>query len=158
MVKRYEMPAGEYWICDPCYVIADDDWHSLLTVTGFLGTYEPNGLYCDARPNEEAYGVFEWKGYLLGSANTKYGDGGYPDQDGYQYSVDAGCIGAIPVELCEKDRYNEDLERLGRFVTFDEPFEFWSENGQIHIGDIVIETDWDNLREYYEVVEDDDES
>jgi hypothetical protein len=138
-MKKYELPAGEYWIIDPCYVIPDEDWGDLLRATGLLGTYDLDKLYLTPRPKNEQYGSFKWKGHTLASSTTMYGDGGYSDSDGYDYSVDAGCIGAVPVALCEKDRYT-DFSMLGRKVTFDKPFEFWYEDGRIHVGHIVIDT------------------
>lgn len=46
---------------------------------------------------------------------TVWGDGYYPADSGHYYPVDAGNIGIVPLELCEK-RDNFQLSELGRIV------------------------------------------
>ena len=51
--------------------------------------------------------------------------------DGYSYSVDAGVIGIMPMELCEKND-TETLNQLGRYVKAKRA-EFKAEDGMFHI-------------------------
>lgn len=126
MKSELMMPAGEYYIGDPCYVIDNDLWDE----------------FCDATfAMKKDYGVFEFKGYKCFVSSTNYGDGTYTDQMHRKYPVDAGIIGAIPIGLVKKD-----FKNLGH--TFKSEYEFgvsadegrWLEEKNIYIGSVVITT------------------
>lgn len=78
-----EMPGGEYYIGDPCYVIDESLWSKFCTMIDD----------CDDGA------VFEFEGHQVFVCSTNYGDGTYKDQMQRQYPVDAGIIGAIPIAL-----------------------------------------------------------
>ena len=127
-----KLPAGTYFIGDPCYAIEDDKWDDYL-----------DHLW------DVDEGVFDFEGFTVCAFNTKYGDGEYQDKYGRSFNVDAGLIGATPISLCAKyDK--EELNRLGHIVDFDEDFIVYSDmtdEGKIVFGDIIIKTDED---EFYE--------
>jgi len=47
-------------------------------------------------------------------ASTAYGDGSYSDEQGNEYSVDAGLIGITPLEVVEKGE--DDYKHLGLII------------------------------------------
>ena len=115
------LPAGEYYIGDPCYVIDNDKWGEFL---------DP---FWDKKPKG---GVFDFDGYQCAAFYTKYGDGCYTLEPGYyRIPVDAGMIGAIPMALVVQGG-----EEDGAFVTFDKPFQCQEWDGQIRFGHYTVET------------------
>lgn len=77
-----------FYIGDICYVLNDK-------------------LYHDFWGKEKGYkdGVYTapGTGLMFAVAGTAYGDGCFVDEDGYDYGVDAGVIGLVPVELIDKE-------------------------------------------------------
>lgn len=137
------LPAGKYFVGDPCYAVPDDKWMRVLEETGYLGLYAnresmENFPY---PPNDgNKYGMWLFEGFAIGASSTKYGDGGYFDQNGNCYSVDSGTLGVVPIELIESfDEY--DLNTLGRIVDFPIPFTVEYSDGIVFIDDIEINTD-----------------
>lgn len=128
-----KMKAGKYYVGDPCYVYGEDhkDWLDFLN----------NGVWKD-EPNTP----FLYKGFTCFAGGTAWGDGVYEGSDGFNYSVDAGMIGAIPVEMADRE-FQEDLSKI---VTFEEDFECEVINGVIHIGHIIIDTDPKDDEQYDE--------
>jgi hypothetical protein len=119
------LPAGTYFIGDPCYIVPNDSdlWDDILTSTDYF-----------ANPYEVGETI------MLCACSTAYGDGVYPGSDGRQYSVDAGVIGAFNVD-CEGVEVPESANNLGTIYTFDTEFEVTSDiRGVIHIGHISIDT------------------
>lgn len=87
------MKAGNYYIGDLCYVMNDDEWREVcsLTLTGY----------------KSKEGVFTLSdGRMFACFNTKYGDGTYPTNvarwsDSEQtivFDVDSGTIGCMLVD------------------------------------------------------------
>lgn len=115
--------AGTYYVGDPCYVFSydrEDGWDKLLLDTNFFKDIPPH---------------LEGK---IWAAGTKWGDGCYEDQHGWQYPVDAGLIGVVHESLLQEYR-----SRDGRMVEFKEDFstDVDEDMGMIYIGDIEINTD-----------------
>jgi hypothetical protein len=84
-----KVPAGKYWLSDPCYAVPSDLWMDLLNSSKFFDY--PIGVV-KATDGEE---------YSVLAFGTAYGDGGYYDQFGNEFSVDAGLIGLTPVGLAK---------------------------------------------------------
>jgi hypothetical protein len=124
---RTLLPAGDYYIGDLCYVIPDDEsWSDFLD--GYWATLEYNST-------QDYGGGFKFRGRDIFAANTAYGDGSYLGSNDKRYDVDAGLIGALPVELCSLPAADH-----GDIETFSEPFWALYDNGKFMIGDIVIRT------------------
>ncbi len=87
-----QVPAGKYWLCDPCYAVPSDLWMDLLNSCEFferpIGKVESDG---------EVYQVLGF--------GTAYGDGLYHDQFNNAFPVDAGLIGLTPVGLCKDEPF-----------------------------------------------------
>lgn len=110
------MPAGKYYIGDPCYVI--NEWDEFLS------------------PMWDADGesAFLWKGYECVVFHTAYGDGVY-DLNGFDIGVDSGCIGALPVEAC-----SGNADRDGVIVTFKQDWLAETDGETLRFGANVIKT------------------
>jgi hypothetical protein len=115
MSRKTTLPAGRYYIGDPCYVIDNAKWDEFL---------EP---FWNEKPRG---GIFDFDGFQCATFYTKHGDGVYQlEPGGDSLPVDAGCIGCIPLSLAV-----QGSELDGACVTFDDPFECYEEDGNIHYG------------------------
>jgi len=118
------MPAGEYWVGDPCYAVPADRWMEWLEAAGYQTQDRYLLAHLDGKP-------------VLG-ISTAHGDGCYPDDHGNEYPVDAGLIGLVPVEIAA-DNDAHHLEGMHR-VRFDSDFECRYDEGVIVLGHIAINT------------------
>ena len=127
------MQAGKYYVGDLCYVMDNDEWDQVCSII--------------IQGNKVFDGEFELKdGRKFAIYSTRWGDGGYLDHYGNEYSVDSGSIGCIKLEDIKAEKY-DDIERLGAIVEFETDFvtgggrgtKGWS--GIIQFGRIAIETD-----------------
>lgn len=117
------MPAGEYYVSDPCYCFNNDTWHKIGAITNWF--------------QDEEKPVFEYKGKPCLAFSTAHGDGLFTDNQGREYGVDAGMIGLIPVEVADK----APCEGIGHKIGFNKPFRCTrSPEGKLRFGDIVIDT------------------
>lgn len=115
------MPAGEYWVGDPCYSVPDERWHEWLDLAG--------------SDNYKRVLLAELDGKPVIGINTSSGDGYYTDEQGRGYSVDAGLIGLTPVSLV-----TEDEPFSSHKVIFENDFECHYIDGKIVLGHITIDT------------------
>lgn len=133
-----------HFVCDPCYVL-----HTVEAE----GTPHCEGLwvksFCEAlwkaEEAEDFDGHFEYLGHPIFVHSTAYGDGQYEGTDGRSYSVDAGIIGAIPVELIEDEVVQEMIKqpyvravsmtesRLSMASYEDGTFTFYTSEGRLEI-------------------------
>lgn len=152
------LPAGKYVISDPCYVLPYKKYRDLLGVT----TYFTNG------PEANAHGgIFEDPETKLRFCvfSTSCGDGVFYDNKGREYGVDAGCIGCIPYEMCEKDKigqYSYIEEFLADFEVRNlaESHGIKAHSGNMFFGNIHIDTIYteeDHNYEHDEVYEEDND-
>ena len=116
VVGRIESQQG-FYVGDICYAMADKDYHKEW---GKKHGYED--------------GVYEVRGYKFAVAGTGE-DGDYEDREGHSYTVDAGNLGILPLELCETND-TAKLNQLGRYIQAKHA-EFKAENG---IFDIYFDT------------------
>jgi hypothetical protein len=135
VVTAVKMPAGTYWVGDPCYAVPDNRWMEWLEAADYM--------------NERRFLLAELDGHAVLGVGTAWGDGVYRGSDGNFYPVDAGLIGVVPVEVASAG-VREDLMKK---VTFDRDFEcsYDDEDGEgvIVLGDIRIKTkDDDDVSEY----------
>ena len=115
------LPAGKYWIGDPCYVLTEDFFNWMK--------------FCDrcfegdesGRKNE---GVIDHQGILFAYFGTAHGDGSYDDNEGNEYGVDAGMISCIPVESLRNVN-----EIFGTVHEFTKPFDCYYDDN-MKLGEI----------------------
>ena len=120
------LPAGTYVVGDPCYTVPDACWGDWLDAAGNEENVTPDVLAASL------------DGHAIVGIHTAYGDGGYTGSDGFDYSVDAGLIGLVPVAIAED--FRDDLCTI---VEFASPVEcsYSSDEGTITLGHISIKTD-----------------
>ena len=126
MTALTALPAGRYFVGDPCYVIDDVKWMDFLE----KGTFAGNDM-------------IEFEGGFAGCVNTESGDGEYYAEGGYPpgpFPVDAGLLGAVSENLIRKDFDVAQLAELGVMVDFKRPFTVTREGSVVAIGHICIET------------------
>lgn len=139
------LPAGKYLVGDPCYSFTNDPnpngsdlWMQWL-----------NAAWKDCDANQVKVLDAEVAGFRIAASGTAYGDGQYPDQFGNSYCVDAGLIGAVPIEaisILYPEYAGLTDEALGEktmtmVMTFDRPFHVsFDEDGVISVGHVNIET------------------
>ena len=108
------MPAGMYFLGDPCYAIDEDGvWDEWLAEAEEAGTPAANGVM-----------VADVDGVPMLGFQTAYGDGGYLSSDGeHLFGVDSGMIGLVPIELVHRyfRRPVADLNGLGTFIASADP-------------------------------------
>jgi hypothetical protein len=135
------VPAGEYFLGDPCYSVPDDDWDHLLAT---CGTFEkPVGQMPD--------------GTHVLAFGTDHGDGAFPG-NGHVFGVDAGMIGLVPVTPATEVEADGCTDVLR--VRFDHPTLCYDDGGVLVFGHYRIDTRWgDEEEEDYESdsAEDEDE-
>lgn len=92
------LPAGKYWVCDPCYAYPDDEWQDFCDILQSKG----EGWH--------AYGRHEF--FVWGTA---FGDGLY-ELNGPRtldhLGVDAGLLSIIPEALVKKWGSVKEMKRL----------------------------------------------
>ena len=120
MAMTKTLPAGRYFIGDPCYVLDDQDWLRFCSWFDRLEAGE------ETEEDRE-----EWNG--VAADYTAYGDGVYSTSNGV-FSVDSGMIGAVEESYWKNgkedlDRYNE----LGNVVVFEDDITFESNSGTFKI-------------------------
>lgn len=117
--NKIVVPAGKYWLGDPCYVIRDsEEW-----------THVCHESYED---NDEPIQIKNGITILFG---TSYGDGEYTDNFGRTFLVDSGTIGLVSYEHDPKG------SRYSKLVEFNEDTECFANNGILVFGDISVDTE-----------------
>lgn len=79
------VPAGRYYLTDPCYVVRDPDWLPWLEAADYKN--QRTLLYASTPNGVPVFGF-----------STAYGDGSWTGSDGFTYAADAGLLGLVPVE------------------------------------------------------------
>lgn len=117
--KEVTVPAGEYVLGDPCYTFPRDHWMALLNSCDFFRD----------GPGHAA-------GLEVVAFGTAWGDGSYEGSNGFEYAVDAGLIGLVPVF-----EGMEHTPHLTTRVVFTEPTKCSTDGkGRLKFGDIEINT------------------
>ena len=121
------MPAGTYYVGDLCYVMRNE-WNEVCD------------LCFPDESNNSVEGILQLEdGRKFAIFNTEYGDGTYASNDYKSFSVDAGSIGCIlRSDITDPDNLN--IEGLGHYITYDEDFEVYNNNGTITFGKLEIYT------------------
>jgi len=132
------MPAGEYFVGDPCYAVPDDRWMEWLEAADYT--------------NGHRFLLAELDGYPVLGVGTAYGDGAYPGTDGNTYPVDAGLIGLVPVQVATDAPFG----MVRHTFTSDFECSYQEDSGKITLGHIAVFTDLDDEPDYYDDPEGDD--
>ena len=142
------LPAGDYVITDPCYVIAEEKWSA----------------FCDALDFDGNTPLTEFEGKPMFAFSTAYGDGSYECSgfDGTEHVskmlvVDAGLMAIVPKALVERDF---DLTRCALEVSFENSFyAIVNPDGRFQFGDYSVMTgcDYDNEDDWGDDWGDEDE-
>ena len=133
---EYVLPAGTYYIGDPCYVF-EDRWGDFLgsvrspLTDRFVGLA---GIVPEGRPPADSMEDL----FRAVVFSTKHGDGFYRSTHESVYPVDAGLLGAVPVDMPDGSPEPGEVT----VETFDEDFvcSVDSRTGAIRFGHIRIDT------------------
>jgi hypothetical protein len=144
---QVQIPAGDYFLGDPCYTIRDEDWVPWLEA-------------CNYKEEDNLVGKIPGTNFSAVGFRTAWGDGVYPLQhakrgsyaDGWvdyaELGVDAGLIGFVPCE------YGGEVSMYVTKITFDSltsvtwregNFEWTNSNGE----KMRVVTDGSDEDEYY---------
>jgi len=152
MSSKHILPAGTYYLTDPCYLIKEDKWSDFLDKVMY-----PNVVFAGAAIESDEYVINNYMEVTACIFNTKYGDGSYKlkinssdnifssisSYNHKEIDVDSGLIGLIRVS----DYWKEDLYlfKNGMLqITFKNSIECYIHDGVMHFGDIVIDTKCDS--------------
>lgn len=117
------VPAGRYYLTDPCYVVRDIDWMPWLQAADYEN--ERTLLYAKTPDGFPVFGF-----------STAWGDGSWVGSDGFQYAADAGLIGLVPVEYApEQDGTYINIVEFKRTRRCRR-----EENGVLWFGEVRINT------------------
>ena len=105
-----QVPAGTYWLGDPCYVFDDEQWDDLID----NNFDSPIHILFDKDPDN-----FTLNQHQILMFRTSHGDGVYVDAGVGEYPVDSGTIGLVPIALVPNHEDFEKVQKLGGVVTFD---------------------------------------
>lgn len=126
----FKVPAGIYWIGDPCYMIKGKDWDLLVN---------------NDKNNGSIGGIID--GHIIVALTTVLGDGEYSDSRGFKYKVDSGYIGIIPIDYLHmvSDDSQSFMRKDGRVIEFARTTDVYvTDRGIMHFGKAVIETGHEN--------------
>lgn len=122
--RKVVVPAGKYFLGDPCYAVPNRLWDKLLGSCKFF-----------------AHCVGEVDGHNVLGFNTAYGDGVYEDQFGNEFPVDAGLIGLVPEALVDRQEFFERYpEAPGIWVKYDYDTECETDGKTLRFGKHRINT------------------
>lgn len=131
---RVWVPAGTYVLGDPCYAVPYFLWEDAGESSNWFDT-----PVATVKVEDKTFNILGF--------STAHGDGSYYGSDGFDYPVDAGLIGLVPIELANIKRH--DLQgSINRIVTFDRDVLCTNICGVMQFGDIVIDTEDCEEKEY----------
>ena len=134
------LPQATYITIDPCYVMRDDAYDIL----------------CDKMDFNTRAQIVEIEGHQMALSNTAWGDGCYDSNLGVSFSVDAGIIGAVPLELCCPEKLKEDFVKQNSFMMNDTSIAFSYDNGTFKFNELEIYTNYEE--EEFDEDEDEDDN
>lgn len=127
----HKLPKGKYFIGDPSVVFSSEKWAKISEA-------------CEHFQDDEIK-TFEGLEFWVFTTGS---DGIFCDQNGNEYEVDSGLLGAIPVELIEIPEGEEHGTMLE--VTSDRGFNVEYLKGAFYFGNICINTGEDEDEDYDE--------
>ena len=153
-MNTYTIPAGRYYLGDPCYVFAhsSDSWEKIGASNDWF--------------TESAIATLN--GNTLLGLRTAYGDGrfdayGLPQGSTIRsFPVDAGLIGLVPEAMIEEGSTYQQSPTCGIIIEFKTEVtasKSGRNGGTLEFGDVTIETDDDDVddNDHYGDHDDEDE-
>lgn len=127
------LPAGTYYVGDLCYLLEDSVYDDYVCAF----THEDEIVEIETEDGIK---------FLASHSNTAYGDGGYKDNLGNEYGVDAGIIGIV--QLVDEEMLNkakkEEASNMAKVIEFEEAFTVEYNDGVFDFGHIHIDTTGDS--------------
>ena len=131
------MPEGRYYIGDLCYILDDELYEELCSLSWPI-RYDYDIKQHDYIRFEGVFHLKSKTGKVVQVANfgTQYGDGQYSvklyksENTVGSLPVDSGSIGAVLIDDIDKSKIDDDMY----FRTFKNPFNVGFDNGTIIIG------------------------
>jgi hypothetical protein len=129
----FTIPAGRYYLGDPCYAIKDEHWIQWLDACGMDRDNDLDKFQGSIEGKHDAYAF-----------TTAHGDGVFHDTRGKypEFGVDAGMIGLVPLAYLEEN--NVEIQSDWAIVSFERPTGCSRTGGRLMFGEIIIPTDWDD--------------
>jgi len=124
------IPAGKYWLGDPCYVIEPDDWSKVC-----------EAFYLDENQDNSVVQVDLGNGNIVVLCQTAWGDGEYRSSKGHILPVDSGTIGLVSLAYDPEFKSNFDLCSE---VEIKYDFSVTNFGGIMHFGNIRVDTKGDD--------------
>jgi hypothetical protein len=131
------LPAGDYYISDPWYVLGAEDRGDCFKDGKYDGAKDGWMDVLDAC--DRFFKPYVKNGMTAVAFRTSCGDGTYYDQHDREYGADVGMIACVPVAMVDRTEYLERKDLLHK-VTFTASFDCMVHDGIIIFGDIVIDT------------------
>lgn len=130
MRNEVTVPAGKYYLGDPCYLIPDADWLAWLEAA-------------DYRNAEAFVAKVPYTDLVAVAFSTAYGDGSYPldtpdGTDGGYIPVDSGLIGVVPFDAITSPL---SFDGSYKIVNFDNDTVVTEEIGIMDFGGYIVNTD-----------------
>jgi len=119
-----QIPAGTYYLGDPCYAFTEWSWSALLDQSEYFADH-----------------VAKLDGKTVVAFPTVYGDGTFLCQSLGDIYVDSGMIGLVPVELAEKVPVH--MHR----IAFIQNVSAGRDGTKLIFGDFVIDTGLEELED-----------
>lgn len=142
--RSFIVPAGKYWLDDPCFVVTiGDDWSAYCSACDHedMATAEYKELLKIDLKEALSYRL---NGHYISLPNdtkvlsfsTTCGGGWYSDQSGVKYHTGSGLLGLVPYE------YDPDYEigNSGQLVEFSEETLCFTKDGILTFGSYIIDT------------------
>lgn len=122
----YKMPAGDYFICDPSFILEEDDMDEFFQA---IGSYDVNEV-C----------AFQFdSGSWIVAMHVLSGEESVFDRDGNEYPISELVMGIIPID--DMDKYKGfESDAVGMIHHFDEDFVVDNIGGLLVFGDVAINT------------------
>lgn len=135
--EKFTLPAGAYYIGDPCYILNDEIYHKILMPLVFETLRNKRNAYeFYSNPNNE----YTQRGVVM---HTLEGDGLYPSNTGLFFAVDSGqiaCIDMACIGITEDIDYAVSKNSVCIY-NFNKPFSCVRyDNGVLRFNSVSINT------------------
>lgn len=128
------LPAGRYFVGDPCYVFPDHEWFRFC-----------NSLFSEAVGGDGNINSFG--DTPMFASCTAFGDGTYRDiNSNASFGVDSGLLGAVPESLWNTELTDDQVTKLGTIIIAEHAFNAHvTSDYEFHVGMLIIPTKEGNI-------------